>query len=121
MKFMGSKRAMLANGLGEIVRSESKQAERFVDLFVGSGAVAWYVAEATATKVLAVDLQEFATVLEPLSIPWRERAEADEGAAEVEEGEVQVVGTLVADREASVATEPGEGPLKHPATIPLRR
>lgn len=63
MKYMGSKRAMLANGLGKILRAEAATSSRFVDLFVGSGAVAWYVAENTECPVLGADLQLFAVSL----------------------------------------------------------
>lgn len=63
MKYMGSKRAMLANGLGKILRAETANSERFADLFVGSGAVAWYIAENTTCRVLAADLQLFAVSL----------------------------------------------------------
>lgn len=63
MKYMGSKRVMLAGQLGELLRSRTVGARRFIDLFVGSSAVACYVAENTAIKVVATDLQLFATVL----------------------------------------------------------
>lgn len=63
MKFMGSKRWMLSNGLGSLLCKHAKKAERFVDLFSGSSAVAAFVAETTAAKVLAFDLQQFSCVL----------------------------------------------------------
>jgi adenine-specific DNA-methyltransferase len=63
MKYMGSKRAMLANGLGKILRAETATSSRFADLFVGSGAVAWYIAQNTGCRVLAADLQLFAVSL----------------------------------------------------------
>ena len=63
MKYMGSKRAMLANRLGEILIRETNGAKRFADLFVGSGAVAWHVAENTRVEVIAADLQQFAVIL----------------------------------------------------------
>jgi adenine-specific DNA-methyltransferase len=63
MKYMGSKRPMLKNGLGELLRQQVPNAGRFVDLFTGSGFVAWYVAENIDKPVLAVDLQKYATVL----------------------------------------------------------
>lgn len=63
MKYMGSKRAMLRNGLGLLLQNEIAQSERFVDLFTGSGAVATYVATQFSIPVLAVDLQEYAAVL----------------------------------------------------------
>ncbi|MFY9909572.1 MAG: DNA adenine methylase [Candidatus Sulfotelmatobacter sp.] len=60
---MGSKLSMLQNGLGTLIRSRARSAERVVDLFSGSAAVSWFVAENTQTRVLSNDLQEFASVL----------------------------------------------------------
>jgi integrase len=45
MKYMGSKRAMLQNGLGTLLEQEIVGAKRFVDLFTGSSAVALHVAQ----------------------------------------------------------------------------
>src|SRR2546425_7693583 len=63
MKYMGSKRAMLTNGLGQILRAQTEEVTRFADLFVGSSAVAWYVAENFNCQVIAADLQLFAVTL----------------------------------------------------------
>jgi len=63
MKYMGSKRSMLQNGLGKLLLSESKNYDRFVDLFAGAAFVACYVAENTDRSVLAVDLQSYSTAL----------------------------------------------------------
>ncbi len=63
MKYMGSKKWMLANGLGAVLNREAAKAKRFVDLFSGSGAVASYVAQETSLPVLAFDLQRFSAVL----------------------------------------------------------
>lgn len=63
MKYMGSKKSMLMNGLGELLGQQVTRAERFVDLFTGAGFVAWYVAENSDKPVLAVDLQSYATIL----------------------------------------------------------
>jgi adenine-specific DNA methylase len=63
MKYMGSKRLMLTNGLGEAIIAEAARSHRVVDLFTGSGAVAWFAAEHTDTAVHAVDLQDFAVIL----------------------------------------------------------
>ena len=63
MKYMGSKRSLLKNGLGEILQDEVPTARRFVDLFCGTGQVSWFVAETMRTPVLATDLQEYAVVL----------------------------------------------------------
>lgn len=63
MKYMGSKRAMLAGGLGDIIKRNVHDAGRFVDLFTGSGSVACYVAENFDVPVIATDLQDYATAL----------------------------------------------------------
>lgn len=63
MKYMGSKRAMLAGGLGDIIERNVDDAGRFVDLFTGSGSVACYVAENFDVPVIATDLQDYATAL----------------------------------------------------------
>lgn len=63
MKYMGSKRAMLQNGLGAALDAAMPNAVRFVDLFTGSGAVAHNIARRFAVPVLANDLQGFAASL----------------------------------------------------------
>ncbi len=63
MKYMGSKRSMLKNGLGKLLLSESKNYDRFVDLFTGAAFVACYIAENTDRPVLAVDMQSYSTTL----------------------------------------------------------
>ncbi len=63
MKYMGSKRTMLLNGLGEALNSAAVDAERIVDLFTGSGAVATFAAEAYERPVVASDLQQYACAL----------------------------------------------------------
>lgn len=63
MKYMGSKRSMLLNGLGEALQRAVPTSERFVDLFSGSAAVSWHVAERHDVPVLACDLQQFAVAL----------------------------------------------------------
>lgn len=60
---MGSKRSMLRNGLGEALDKAVFRKKRFVDLFTGSGAVAWHVAQRYEVPVLASDLQDFAVAL----------------------------------------------------------
>lgn len=60
---MGSKRAMLGNGLGESIERSLADAKRVLDLFTGSAAVAWYVAERYRKEVLASDLQTYSKVL----------------------------------------------------------
>lgn len=63
MKYMGSKRAMLRNGLGTLIVNRARYAKRIVDLFSGSGAVAWFAAQHVRLPVIASDLQEYARVL----------------------------------------------------------
>jgi len=63
MKYMGSKRAMLGNGLGELLGKEVLTANRFVDLFTGSAAVAAHVGQRFDLPVFAFDLQNYSAVL----------------------------------------------------------
>jgi adenine-specific DNA-methyltransferase len=63
MKYMGSKRWMLGNGLGHLLMEVAPRGDRFVDLFSGSAAVASFVAENVETEVIATDLQAYAAVL----------------------------------------------------------
>ncbi len=63
MKYMGSKRAMLLNGLGTLLEREIVGATRFVDLFTGSAAVANHVAQKYDVPVIASDLQAYSVVL----------------------------------------------------------
>jgi len=63
MKYMGSKRAMLQNGLGSLILEESRKADRVVDLFCGAGSVVRFAAEMTNMPVLAIDLQQYSIIL----------------------------------------------------------
>jgi adenine-specific DNA-methyltransferase len=63
MKYMGSKRSMLRNGLGQLICDRAQYAERIVDLFCGAGSVSWFAAENIALPILAVDLQNYAVTL----------------------------------------------------------
>jgi adenine-specific DNA-methyltransferase len=63
MKYMGSKRAMLRNGLGVLLEREIVGAERFVDLFAGSAAVSAHVAAKFHIPVLSSDLQLYSVAL----------------------------------------------------------
>ncbi|OAI45013.1 hypothetical protein AYO43_08625 [Nitrospira sp. SCGC AG-212-E16] len=60
---MGSKRAMLQNGLGDLLNAQLSKASRFVDLFAGSGAVAIHVARRFEIEVRASDLQSFSAII----------------------------------------------------------
>jgi adenine-specific DNA methylase len=60
---MGSKRAMLRNGLGELLSEHIPSKTSFYDLFCGAGSVAGYVAQNFKIPVYASDLQQYAVVL----------------------------------------------------------
>ncbi len=77
MKYMGSKRWMLQNGLGTLLRIECARTKRFVDLFAGSGAVACFVAQQTTLPVLASDLQSFSAILTGSIIARNKPLDAD--------------------------------------------
>jgi len=63
MKYMGSKRVMLKNSLGELLKQEALTASRMVDLFSGSASVSWFAATQFDIPVLAYDLQTYAAVM----------------------------------------------------------
>ena len=63
MKYMGSKRWMLKNGLGDILKSEADTSARVVDLFCGGSSVSWFAATELKKPVIACDLQQYATTL----------------------------------------------------------
>lgn len=63
MKYMGSKRSMLENGLGVLLREEGRTKRRIVDLFAGSASVAWFGAQHLDVPVKAVDLQQYSVWL----------------------------------------------------------
>ncbi|MBY3144866.1 adenine methyltransferase [Rhizobium laguerreae] len=63
MKYMGSKRAMLRNGLGKLIDAEIGGFGRFVDLFAGSGAVAAHVASRYSVPVSAYDIQAYSVAV----------------------------------------------------------
>lgn len=60
---MGSKTSLLPLGLGGVIDRELEGKSRFVDLFSGSGAVSYFVAERHAKAVLSVDTQEYSAAL----------------------------------------------------------
>jgi adenine-specific DNA-methyltransferase len=63
MKYMGSKNTMLKNGLGELLKEQCPKSNRFFDLFCGSAAVSWFVAENTNSQVISCDLQTYSYFL----------------------------------------------------------
>ncbi len=78
MKYMGSKRWMLQNGLGTLLCAGCADAKRFVDLFAGSGSVACFVAQQTALPVFASDLQIFSVILTEAIIARDKPLDADQ-------------------------------------------
>lgn len=54
---------MLSNGLGEALGRSLNTSKRVFDLFAGSAAVSWYVAERFGKEVIASDLQSYSMVL----------------------------------------------------------
>jgi adenine-specific DNA-methyltransferase len=56
---MGSKKAMLKNGLGEMLLEQSQKSNRVFDPFCGSASVSCFVAENTDRQVIAGDLQKY--------------------------------------------------------------
>lgn len=76
MKYMGSKRAMLRNGLGEVLLREVASHSRFIDLFAGSGAVASFVAARADIEVHAYDLQTYSYVLSGAVLSRTEKADS---------------------------------------------
>ena len=63
MKYMGSKRFMLGNGLGELIKEQLPYANRVVDPFCGAGSVVYFAAQHSNKKIIAGDLQKYAVVL----------------------------------------------------------
>ncbi|WP_423861229.1 DNA adenine methylase [Arachnia propionica] len=77
MKYMGSKRWQLQNGLGRQLRKVVCPGDSFVDLFAGSGSVSWFVATQLDASVTAVDLQNYAAALSGSVIERTRRVDAD--------------------------------------------
>lgn len=63
MKYMGSKKRMLQNGMGNLIVNTAQNASRIVDLFCGASSVAWYAAQKTSIPVQAIDMQYYAVIL----------------------------------------------------------
>lgn len=63
MKYMGSKKTLLANGLGELIIEKSKNAANFYDPFCGSASVVWFASAKIANKIYASDLQSYSIFL----------------------------------------------------------
>lgn len=63
MKYMGSKKVMLQNGLGKLLIQMANESNRVFDPFCGSGIVAWFLSENCDKQVIAGDLQEYSIVM----------------------------------------------------------
>ena len=63
MRYLGSERMVLANGLGDALTKDSRSPARFVDLFCGAGIVSEFVATSSELPVLSSDLQNSKTTL----------------------------------------------------------
>jgi adenine-specific DNA-methyltransferase len=77
MKYIGSKRWMLQNGLGDLIAQEVRRVPRFVDLFAGSAAVSAHVAMKYEVPVTAYDLQSFSAVLARAVLTRDSKVDAD--------------------------------------------
>ena len=108
MKYMGSKRYLLRNGLGELVLSESRESSRFIDLFSGSTAVAQFVAERVAVEVVAVDLQAYSRALARPILSRTEELDADFVDAFVQRVEALRTAPILMQLEKSVTDSPDE-------------
>ena len=75
---MGSKRAMLQNGLAEILRAEADHCNRVVDLFCGGSSVSWFAATELRKSVIAYDLQHYAVCLANAVIDRTDRIDDSE-------------------------------------------
>ncbi|MBE3047743.1 DNA adenine methylase [Candidatus Bathyarchaeota archaeon] len=63
VKYMGAKRSMLDNGLGELISHRARYATRILDVFSGSAAISWYAAKHTSLQIISTDLQAYAPIL----------------------------------------------------------
>ncbi len=77
VKYMGSKRSMLRNGLGELLTNLVPTADNFFDLFCGSGVVAGYAAQKLSMPVCAGDLQQYAVALAAAQIEQTDSFDAN--------------------------------------------
>lgn len=101
MKYMGSKAALLQGPLGNLVLTEAAEADQFVDLFSGSGAVGNAVAEQLEVPVLSADLQQYSQILSAAII---ERTKPLAGSEVIQEW-LSSAKTLLQSDEAYARTE----------------
>jgi adenine-specific DNA-methyltransferase len=78
MKYMGSKRLMLQNGLGQLLKAQAKNKKRIVDLFSGSASVSWFAAQNIALPVLSADLQWYSKWVARSVLCRRKRIDASD-------------------------------------------
>lgn len=77
MKYMGSKRFMLSNGLGKLIREQLPNANRVADPFCGAGSVVYFVAQNSDRQIIAGDLQKYAVVLANAVIRRSQKADTE--------------------------------------------
>lgn len=77
MKYMGSKRYMLENGLGELLQEQLVIAKRIVDPFCGAGSVINFAAKHSKKRIIAGDLQKYCVVLAKAVIERTKPLDAD--------------------------------------------
>ena len=108
LKYMGSKRLLLLNGLGEEVLRQARLGTRFVDLFAGTGSVASHVAQRLPVEVLAVDLQSYAQVLTAAIITRTAILEPTVGQAWIAEAEASLESAKAGRRWNALPQDPDD-------------
>lgn len=118
MKYMGSKRTLLANGLGDILLGRAAKASRFVDLFSGGCSVTWFVAQRVGIPAHAVDLQLYSKVLAEAVLLRTEPRDSSEQHSDWLESAIKEATTSPL---ATVAAASSEVPLDRAAILTARR
>ena len=117
MKYMGSKRALLGSGLGELLLERVAKAERFVDLFSGGCSVAWFVAQHAEVPVYAVDLQLYSKILAEAVL---HRTEPRDGVAQHTDWLETAAKEAASSPLAAIAAASSKMPLDRTAIITAR-
>ena len=117
MKYMGSKRALLGNGLGELLLERVAKAERFVDLFSGGCSVAWFVAQHAEVPVYAVDLQLYSKILGEAVL---HRTEPRDGVAQYTDWLETAAKEAASSPLASISVASSKMPLDRTAIVTAR-
>lgn len=128
MKYMGSKRSMLTNGLGEALSASIPSSHRFFDLFTGSGAVAAHVAQRYQVPVFAYDLQSYAVGLagavvergstthaDRWTLPWIAKAAATVTASSIYSRAAAIQEAITSQGDHALATRARELCAQAPA------